>query len=1074
MRRLPHILALAAVWAARAWGQVTPLECGVPVDGSIEQSPGLPPAHSFFSFSAQQGDAVYIRVLAYSNDPDFKLALLVSDPYGNRILPREQIEKNNQSPSRSTPTDLAQQGAEYDLPVEGVFTIRIQSQNDAPGNFSLIFTRLNRPCSLAALGCGQATAGLIGVVLQMDSFQFPARQGDIISVQLLCGSAACASTDPKVKTKFLLAVYGPDGHVLNGIQNPIVPTPNPNAPPNPVTFRLPQASPFVRSDLTVPANGLLTIMVLEASGIRGGPYYVSATRLNGACSGASLTCGSVSDGQLASPLSIGSYSLKAAAGDVYSFRVARSDTAGAFVPSAEVYDSQGKKIAVVGPAVAAQHAVSSSSVTFPFAGEYFVLVQGPLNSNTGGYSISATRLNRPCGDQALSCASVVDGAISGLLRMNTYSLAASKNDVFLLRLLHNDQNPSFRPRVDIYDPQGNAFQFLNTNDLGRLSFTVPSDGAYTFLATDSFDNAQAGAYTLSLARLNRPCNAATLGCGALATGSFSRPLGFSVYTYNAAAGESFTLRMMDNSGALQPAIEVYDAQANPAGQNMPGNFTGVDVVGPAGGAYTAVAMDTSKHPSGGSFGIGLLRTKNACAAPSPQGQTVSGVISGAEPFVSYSLPAKSGDALAVRSASLTSGFAAQMELYGPDGARLDAGAFGLSRKVAATGRYTVIVGASAPRTGGGYLLSWQLLNSPTGASGLQCGGSTTASLSASSQFRYYAAGAKAGDVMRLVFTRISDNFSPQIELFDPAGNRLAATSDVTQKASADGNYLVMVSPSTSNGESGSFTVAYQRTNNPCSPVALACGQTALRQVNIPGQLDAFAFTAVGGDQTTIRLTPRSGSYSPFVELYKPDGVRLATSSNGLLRSVLPADGAYSLLVRDRGAVNTGSYRVSLQDDSNPCAADDAEPPTVTLLKPTGGEVAAGGIAFRIQWQSDDNVGIASHDVALSTDGGQAFAATLAAGLSGNAQTYDWAVPADIPPSRAAVIRVTATDAAGNAQSVSSGLLSLIGSGFTPNSSATYTYDSLNRLTQAVLSDGRTIQYTWDAAGNLVQVTISGQ
>jgi YD repeat-containing protein len=76
--------------------------------------------------------------------------------------------------------------------------------------------------------------------------------------------------------------------------------------------------------------------------------------------------------------------------------------------------------------------------------------------------------------------------------------------------------------------------------------------------------------------------------------------------------------------------------------------------------------------------------------------------------------------------------------------------------------------------------------------------------------------------------------------------------------------------------------------------------------------------------------------------------------------------------------------------------------------------------------------------------------------------------------RTAVLRVTATDAAGNAQSASSDLLTLIGSGFTPNSSATYTYDVLNRVTQVTWSDGTSISYTWDAAGNLTLITIAGQ
>ena len=133
--------------------------------------------------------------------------------------------------------------------------------------------------------------------------------------------------------------------------------------------------------------------------------------------------------------------------------------------------------------------------------------------------------------------------------------------------------------------------------------------------------------------------------------------------------------------------------------------------------------------------------------------------------------------------------------------------------------------------------------------------------------------ADPADILRVLFTRTTDNFSPQIEIFDPSGARIAANSDVTQKVPAGGNYLVLVSPSTSSTETGSYTIAYQRPNNPCSPRSLTCGQTNLRQVTIPGQLDTFTFTGTGGDVTTIRLTTRSGSYSPFVEMYNAIGTR---------------------------------------------------------------------------------------------------------------------------------------------------------------------------------------------------------
>jgi YD repeat-containing protein len=366
-----------------------------------------------------------------------------------------------------------------------------------------------------------------------------------------------------------------------------------------------------------------------------------------------------------------------------------------------------------------------------------------------------------------------------------------------------------------------------------------------------------------------------------------------------------------------------------------------------------------------------------------------------------------------------------------------------------------------------------LLNKPAATSALQCGGSITASLAAASQFRYYLAGANAGDLMRLVFTKISANFSPQIELFDPAGARIVLAPDISQKVKSGGAYLVVVSPSTAASETGSFTVAFQRPNNPCSPTTMACGQSTLRQAAIPGQLDTFVFDATRGGQADVKLVSRSGGYSPYAELYDSSGNRLKTASTGQLTYVILTTGTYTVLVRD-SAGNLGSYRASFQDDYDPCAVADTEPPVVTLLRPTAGEAIAGSTTYRIQWQSDDNVGIASHDIALSTDGGQNFATAIAGGLAGTTQNYNWFVPPDIAPSRTAVIRVTATDGAGNAQSADSGLLSLIGSGFTPNSTAAFTYDSLNRLTGAAWGDGRTITYTWDAVGNLVAITVSGQ
>jgi YD repeat-containing protein len=1061
--------ALLLLIAASASAQIpTPLTCGVPQDGVLNQTQvgvdGYP--YQRYSIDAQAGDAVIIHLIAYQADPGFQYRLSMTDQYRNPITPRQAAPAPAAGappvpdPTK-TPYFLSRTGnLEFDLTADGPYTIQVQS-NGKNSNFTVEFSRLNRPCSATPLRCGQSASGLISLTGQMDAYQYTGHAGDVISIRALKVATAKLPIDPNAQ--FFVAVYGPDGRVMTATNG--VPAAGVSAS---------QSLSLVNVKVVI--GGPMTVLIFEASGVLGGGYAISATNLNGGCGGPALSCGSTADGQIAASLNLSSFTIQASSGDVYLFRLARADTSGSFYASAEIYDSSGTQITTLSPNSSTQHALATNVLTIAATGTYLVLVGGPTNGSTptGGFSLSAASLNHPCANaQVLSSSSIVDGSINGLLRTAVYSLPGVKaNDAFLLRLLNTAQNSSFRPRVDVYDGQGNPV--TNTGGLGRLNFIAPSDGTYTLLLTDSFDYSQSGTYSLSLLRLNRPSNAGTLTCGAPATGGFTRSLQASVYTYTGSPGDSFSVRMQATAGSLQPSVEVYDAQGNLASQAAIGNSANVDVFKPAGGVYTVVALDASTNPVAGAFFLDLLRTRNACGPAVPIGQTVSGVLSGAAPYLSYTLPLSNGDALSLRSASFTAGFAPQMELYDPDGARVDSSTFAISRRIQAAGNYTVLVSAATPQTGGGYALAWQLLNNPAATAPLQCGGSTTASLSAANEFRYYLAAANAGDIVRMIFTRISDNFNPQVELYDPTGLRLTANSDITQTVTATGNYLVVVSPGTSNGETGSYTIAYQRPNNPCSPAALTCGQTTLRPVNIPGQFDAFTFNGTGGDQTTVKLASRTGAYSPFVEMYNSAGRLLSTSGNGMLRSVLTADGIYLLLVRDRSGANLGSYRVSVQDDFNPCPVTDTEPPTITLLRPTGGEVLPGGATFRIQWQSDDNVGVATHDIALSTDAGKTFSTPIAGGLNGNTQIYDWSVPPDIAPSRTAVIRVTATDAAGNAQSAASDLLTLIGSGFTPNASANFTYDSLNRLIQAVLGDGRTVQYAWDPAGNLIAINVTGQ
>jgi YD repeat-containing protein len=1021
-------IALAVGGAAMAQTAIT-LSCGSPAPGNFAGNGTF----DIYGIQAQPGDSILVRLLITSTDPTFVPKMILLDGSNHQITGTAGI---------GVGSNLVQS---YTLTNGGTYGLEIQNSSSTPNAaYKVVFTYLNRACT-GSLACGTGTRGALAA-FELKSYQFAVNAGDVVSTRWTRVGTYTPVTVGTQQISFapLVAVYSPTGALVAATSA--------------------ATGGYVVSS---PTAGLLTVLVLEPNNLTGNFVLLMVTT-NRPCSGNTLSCGGVTQGSVTAALNAQTYGISMNAGDLGVVRTAAAPGS-ALGPVLELYDPTGTLL----------NAAASVPFRAQTAGVYTVVIRdGPastVGTRTGTFVASLLFFNRPCASQtALSCPYVVDGNISGVLATSAYILNAQANDVFLMRLTGGGGSSRFVPQVQIFDKNGSQLATLSPpagGNMARQTLTIPAAGAYTVFVTDGYDGTQSGSFTLSMLPLNRPCNPTGLSCGAVASGALARTLDAGVYSYTAAAGESFSVRMFDSTGALQPDLEVFDSSGNPVGQNISANYTGVDVVRPAAGTYTVIAMDSSTRPVGGPFTLDLLRTVNACAAPAAQGQTVSGVITAGTPFVSYSLPAAAGDALLVRSASTTPGFAAQMELYDATGARVDSQTYALSRKASAAGNVTVIVGASAPKTGGGYALSWQTLNNPAATTPLQCGGAVNGPMAGANQFQWYSAAASAGDVLRLLVTKTSDSFAPQMDVYDPTGARLASALDVTAAAKVDGGYLVAVGPSSSSAENGTYSLVFQRPNNPCSAAQLTCGQTALRKVTTPAQLDTFTFSGTGGDRADIKLTQRSGGYTPFGELYDASGKLLTASAGGTLLANLAASGTYTLLVRDTRGTTLGSYRVAVQDDTSACAVTDTQAPTVTLGAPTGGEAIGGGTTYQIQWQSDDNVGVTAHAIALSTDGGQTFPTTIASGLGGNQQSYTWQVPPDVAPTRTAVIRVTATDAAGNSGSAASGAVTLIGAGFTPNSTAAFGYDGLNRLVQATLSDGRTITYTYDAAGNLVAVTV---
>jgi uncharacterized repeat protein (TIGR01451 family) len=94
---------------------------------------------------------------------------------------------------------------------------------------------------------------------------------------------------------------------------------------------------------------------------------------------------------------------------------------------------------------------------------------------------------------------------------------------------------------------------------------------------------------------------------------------------------------------------------------------------------------------------------------------------------------------------------------------------------------------------------------------------------------------------------------------------------------------------------------------------------------------------------------------------------------------------------------------------------DQTPPTVTVVRPNGGETLFTGSSYLIEWTAADNVALGGFDVSVSTNAGVIYNPIPACtGLGGAARSCVW--PAPGPTSTQARIKVTARDTSSNSGS----------------------------------------------------------
>jgi hypothetical protein len=313
-----------------------------------------------------------------------------------------------------------------------------------------------------------------------------------------------------------------------------------------------------------------------------------------------------------------------------------------------------------------------------------------------------------------------------------------------------------------------------------------------------------------------------------------------------------------------------------------------------------------------------------------------------------------GDVITI--AMNSSSFDTFLELYGPDNALVtsddDGGpsynALISYRALPSSGTYTIIArgynGATGP-----YTLSLECgasSGSSTGSASLGCGSSVSDYIADAAGDRWTFSGSSGTSV---TIALNGTGFDTYLELYSPDGSRLAHDDDggpdlnslISAQALPSAGTYVIVARGFS-GATGSYTLSLSCSagtgggssggnRTPAAPTSLSYGSTVTDRVT-DATGDRWTFNGSSGDVVTVAMN--SAAFDTYLELYRPDGSRLAYDDdsgpglNSLINGqALPGSGAYTIVARGYNG-GTGDYSLTLSRSAAPNSV-----PVPTTLPP---------------------------------------------------------------------------------------------------------------------------------------------
>ena len=563
------------------------------------------------------------------------------------------------------------------------------------------------------------------------------------------------------------------------------------------------------------------------------------------------------------------------------------------------------------------------------------------------------------------------GTIGSVAQTNSYTFSANASDVVILTMVATSGTLS--PKIQLYNSVGILISTAyNNNGSGGCgggstiemnTVVLTTTGTYTVDVSDCAAT-NTGGYLIYIQRTNNPSGAENLPFSQVQTGTIGSAAQSNTYTFNANLNDEVDFTLYTTSGNLSPKIRLYNGSNgtlistaynnNGSGGCGGGSTLEMNTIQiPATGSYTVLVGDCGDTNTG-DYEIYAQLTDNPSGAPNlPFGQIQTGSISSATQSNAYTFSANANDVVDLTMLTTSGSLSPKIRLYNPSGTLVStaynnngsggcAGGSTLemnSVTLKQAGIFTVLVGDCGDTNTGDYLIYMQRTNNPSGATFLLFGPVQTGMIGSAAQSNTYTFSASAGDEVDFTMVATSGNLSPRIRLYSPAGALLStaynnngsggcaggSTLEMnTVKLPLAGAYTVLFADC-GDTNTGNYLIYTQRTNNPFGPAPVVWGQVQTDTIGSAAQSNTYTFAGSTNDSVDFTLVATSGTLSPKIRLYNPDGTLLsqAFSNNGsggcgggttveMSSVTLAQNGDYTVLVGDCADTNSGNYNLSSQ------------------------------------------------------------------------------------------------------------------------------------------------------------------